>query len=132
MMLTSTASVDLVNISMANAGIVALLGYAVVFFGLVLLMLVIMAMGKIFIARDKKLNAQSVAQGADLSSIPIAPHTKGEIILPTKAQPAPGAAGQLKLYDTDPKTAAMIMAIVANKLGKPLNELRFISIKEVK
>ena len=132
MMLTSTASVDLVNISMANAGIVALLGYAVVFFGLVLLMLVIMAMGKVFIARDKKLNAQSVAQGADLSSIPIAPHTKGEIILPAKAQPAPGTAGQLKLYDTDPKTAAMIMAIVANKLGKPLNELRFISIKEVK
>ena len=45
---------------------------------------------------------------------------------------APGTAGQLKLYDTPPKTAAMIMAIVANKMGKPLNELRFISIKEVK
>jgi hypothetical protein len=26
----------------------------------------------------------------------------------------------------------MIMAIVADKMGKPLNELRFISIKEVK
>ena len=45
---------------------------------------------------------------------------------------APGTAGQLKLYDTPPKTAAMIMAIVADKMGKPLNELRFISIKEVK
>ena len=32
----------------------------------------------------------------------------------------------------DPKTAAMLMAIVADKTGKPLNELRFISIKEVK
>ena len=131
MMLTSTA-VDLVNISMPNAAIVAVLGYAVVFFGLILLMLVVMAMGKVFIARDKKLNAQTTAQGIDLSSIPIAPHTKGEIVLPAKAQPAPGTAGSLKLYDTDPKTAAMIMAIVANKLGKPLNELRFISIKEVK
>ena len=30
------------------------------------------------------------------------------------------------------KTAAMVMAIVADKLGKPINELRFISIKEVK
>ena len=49
------------------------------------------------------------------------------------AQPlAPGSAGRLKLYDTPPKTAAMLMAIVANKMGKPLNELRFISIKEVK
>ena len=48
------------------------------------------------------------------------------------AQPlAPGSAGRLKLYNTPPKTAAMLMAIVANKMGKPLNELRFISIKEV-
>ncbi len=45
---------------------------------------------------------------------------------------APGAAGRLKLYDTPPKTAAMLMAIVADTMGKPLNELRFISIKEVK
>ena len=45
---------------------------------------------------------------------------------------APGSAGKLKLYGTPPKTAAMLMAIVANKMGKPLNELRFISIKEVK
>ena len=45
---------------------------------------------------------------------------------------APGSAGQLKLHDVEPKTAAMLMAIVADKLSKPLNELRFISIKEVK
>lgn len=45
---------------------------------------------------------------------------------------APGSAGTLKLHDVDPKTAAMLMAIVADKLGKPLNELRFLSIKEVK
>ena len=44
---------------------------------------------------------------------------------------APGTAGQLKLYNVDPKTAAMLMAIVANKMGKPINELRFLSIKEV-
>ena len=44
---------------------------------------------------------------------------------------APGSAGQLKLHNVEPKTAAMLMAIVADKLDKPLNELRFISIKEV-
>ena len=132
MMLTSAVSVDLVNISMANAGIVALLGYAVVFFGLILLMLVIMAMGKVFIARDAKLAAEKASKDAEMAAVPVAPHTKGEIVLPTQSQPAPGTAGQLKLYDVEPKTAAMIMAIVANKMGKPLNELRFISIKEVK
>ena len=138
MMLTSTAP-DLVNISMLNAGIVAVLGYAVVFVGLIVLMLVVMAMGRIFIARDKKLADQSAAKSIDLSTIPIAPHTKGAIVLDGRAstpaaaaQPAPGTAGQLKLHDVEPKTAAMIMAIVANKMGKPLNELRFISIKEVK
>ena len=44
---------------------------------------------------------------------------------------APGSAGNIKLHGVAPKTAAMIMAIVADKMGKPLNELRFISIKEV-
>ena len=48
------------------------------------------------------------------------------------APTAPGSAGRLKLHDVEPKTAAMLMAIVADRLGKPLNELRFISIKEVK
>ena len=47
------------------------------------------------------------------------------------AIPAPGSAGELKLYNVEPKTAAMIMAIVADKMEKPLNELRFLSIKEV-
>ncbi len=44
---------------------------------------------------------------------------------------APGSAGHIKLNNVEPRTAAMVMAIVANKTGKPLNELRFISIKEV-
>ena len=48
-----------------------------------------------------------------------------------EAPTAPGSAGKLKLYGTEPKTAAMVMAIVADKLQKPINELRFISIKEV-
>ena len=48
-----------------------------------------------------------------------------------EAPTAPGSAGQLKLHNVEPKTAAMVMAIVADKLGKPLNELKFISIKEV-
>ena len=50
-----------------------------------------------------------------------------EVAAPT----APGTAGELKLHNVEPKIAAMLMAIVADKLGKPLNELRFISIKEV-
>jgi Na+-transporting methylmalonyl-CoA/oxaloacetate decarboxylase gamma subunit len=109
---------DLVNISIGNAAQVALLGYLVVFMGLVMLMVVIMIMGKIMTAKARK--AQTVAAAVTPAQEP-APKAV-----------APGTAGELKLYDTDPRDAAMIMAIVADTLGKPLNELRFISIKEVK
>ena len=109
---------DLVNISIPDAGIIALLGYLVVFLGLVMLMVVVMVMGRIMVARARKAQAAAVAEAAPVEAAPVAE--------------APGTAGELKLYDTDPRDAAMIMAIVADTLGKPLNQLRFISIKEVK
>ena len=110
------------NIGILDAGVIALLGYAVVFFGLILLMCVVTVMGKIFMAKDAK--AAKAAPAPAVSAAPAAPAVE--------APKAPGSAGQLKLHDVEPKTAAMIMAIVADKMGKPLNELRFISIKEVK
>ena len=125
----AAAAPDLENISIANAAIVAVLGYAVVFFGLILLMLVVMAMGKAFMAKDAKAKAAPAKTAP--AAAPAAAVTVAAVADPT-ADAAPGTAGQLKLYDTPPKTAAMIMAIVANQMGKPLNELRFISIKEVK
>lgn len=112
------------NISIAEAGVLALLGYGVVFFGIILLMIVVMIMGKIFIAKDRK---QAEAAEKAKAAMPQAPAPAAPA-----APVAPGSAGQLKLHDVEPKTAAMIMAIVANKLNKPINELRFISIKEVK
>jgi len=125
MMLTSS----LVNIGIADAAIVALLGYAVVFFGLILLMLVITVLGKFFVAQDKKAAKRAADAAAAIAATPVAAPVAAAAAEPVLA---PGSAGQLKLYDVEPKTAAMIMAIVANKMGKPLNELRFISIKEVK
>ena len=119
----TTGAVDLVNISIANAGIVALLGYAVVFFGLILLMCVITILGKAFQAAETK--AKAAAAAAPAAAAPAAAPA-------VSAYPAPGSAGKLKLHDVEPKTAAMLMAIVADKMGKPINELRFISIKEVK
>ncbi len=101
------------DITILDAGIYALLGYALVFTGLILLMAVVILIGKAFTAKK--------AEEAEATP---------EIPAPAPAT-APGAAGQLKLYNVEPKTAAMLMAIVADKMGKPINELRFISIKEV-
>ncbi len=44
--------------------------------------------------------------------------------------PAKGSRGSVNITTVPPKTAAMLMAIVADELKVPLNELRFISIKE--
>ena len=106
------------TLSIGEAGVYALLGYAVVFLGLIFLMVVVTVMGKFFIAKAAK---EAKAAPAPAPAPVEAPKPE-----------APGSAGQLKLHDVEPKTAAMLMAIVAHKMGKPLNELRFISIKEVK
>ena len=108
------------DISIGTAGLVALLGYAVVFVGLISLMAVIMIVGKIMVAKKTAPAAAPAAAAAAPASAP-------------KAVPAlaTGTAGECKLYNVGAREAAMLMAIVANKLGKPLNTLRFKSMKEV-
>ena len=107
-----------------DAAVTAVLGYAVVFVGLVLLMWVIVLLGKVMVSRIKAPSAAGVS--ADAASASAAPAARAE------APAAPGSAGEVKLFDVPDRDAAMLMAIVADKMGKPLNELRFKSIKEVK
>ena len=112
------------DISIGTAGLVALLGYAVVFVGLIALMVVVMIMGKIMVAKKSKAAAPAAAAPAAAAAAP-APAPKAAPALAT------GVAGECKLYNVGDREAAMLMAIVANKLGKPLNTLRFKSMKEV-
>ena len=118
MFLVNQAMVDL---QIGTAGLVALLGYAVVFVGLIALMVVILIEGKIAVSKNEKAEAPKAAAAAP------APAPK-----PVLAAAAPGTAGEVKLFNVPDKDAAMLMAIVAHKLNNPLNELRFKSIKEVK
>ena len=97
------------KIPIGTAALIVVLGMAVVFFGLILLMFVTKIAGAI-IGR-KKAAAPAAAPAA---------------------KNAPGSAGKIALHDVPDKTAAMLMAIVADRTGKPLNQLRFISIREVK
>ena len=108
----------MVNVPIGTAALIVVLGMAVVFFGLILLMLVTKASGKIMQNKEAAAAAPAPAPAA-----PAAPAAKAV---------APGSAGEVKLHDVPDRTAAMLMAIVADKLGKPLNELRFISIREIK
>ena len=123
------------DISIGTAGLVALLGYAVVFVGLIALMAVVLVMGKIMVAKKAKTAAAAPAPAA------AAPAPAAAAPAPAAPAPAPapkaapvlaaGTAGECKFYNVGDREAAMLMAIVANKLGKPLNTLRFKSMKEV-
>ena len=109
----------MIDVPVGTAALIVVLGMAVVFFGLILLMYVTKITGRIMQNRDKKAEAAKPAEAP--AAAPAA----------AKAA-APGSAGEIKLHGVAPRDAAMIMAIVADKMGKPINELRFKSIKEVK
>lgn len=106
------------KIPIGTAALIVVLGMAVVFFGLILLMFVTKIAGAII---NRKNTAAPAAAPAAASAAPAVLNA-----------PAPGSAGKIALHDVPDKTAAMLMAIVADRTGKPLNQLRFISIREVK
>ena len=106
------------KIPIGTAALIVVLGMAVVFFGLILLMFVTKIAGAII---NRKNTAAPAAAPAAASAAPAVPNA-----------PAPGSAGKIALHDVPDKTAAMLMAIVADRTGKPLNQLRFIAIREVK
>ena len=106
------------KIPIGTAALIVVLGMAVVFFGLILLMFVTKIAGAII---NRKNTAAPAVAPAAASAAPAVPNA-----------PARGSAGKIALHDVPDKTAAMLMAIVADRTGKPLNQLRFISIREVK
>ena len=108
--------------SVADYIVNSLLGICVVFFALALLIIIITVMTKLNLSDEPKKAKGAAAPATAPASAAAAP---------ASAALAPGSAGDLKLYNTDPRDAAMIMAIVADELQKPLNELRFLSIREI-
>lgn len=114
------------EISIGEAAATAVFGYCVVFFGLIILMCVLYATGAYFKSKDEKAAAAKSAAPASAPAKSAAPAA------PAEKPKAPGSAGHIKLHDVPDREAAMIMAIVADKMQKPINELHFISIKEVK
>ena len=112
------------KLSIGEAAVTAIFGYSVVFAGLLVLMIVLYCTGAYFKSKEAKQKAESAAEKTAAPAAAPAPAAAQKL--------APGSAGHVKLFDVPDKEAAMIMAIVAEKMQKPLNELHFISIKEVK
>ena len=103
-----------------NAGIVIL-----VVFGVLLLMYILISIsGKIIEAITKAGKKEEPAKAP--AAAPSA-HAAPAVTAPEEIF----SSGSLKLKNCDEKTAAMIMAIVADSTGIPLEELVFKSIKLV-
>ena len=104
--------------SIGTGLIYSLLGICVVFAALAMLMVIVVLLYRL--TTPKPENSGQAAQEAQTTEI-------AEYGFPE----APGSAGGVKLYDTPERDAAMVMAIVADTMGKPLNELRFLSIRRI-
>ncbi len=107
--------------SLPEALVIALAGMLIVMIELAMLAVIIIIMSKIIRAAGAKKADQTQAQ---------APQTIPE---PPAAAPVQSAqtlsGGSLNLNNVDDKTAAMLMAIVGEETGIPLNEIQFKSIK---
>lgn len=120
-----------------DALLLALIGIAIVFALLIVLMLIIMLVGKIFDGSEK-LKANHPEYADKISKLKFwekkkpAQETSAPVVNePEEKEYADGSCGELKLINVEDKDAAMIMAIVADELKVPLNELRFKSIKYI-
>lgn len=124
-------SAEIFKIGIGEAFLFALVGFAIVFAVLLAINGFIRLLSVIVRAVE---NAASKPAAAPAAAAPAAaaPVASAAPAIPAGMKPADGSLGDVKLYDVDDATAAMIMAIVADKLDAPLNELRFKSIKEVK
>ena len=105
---------DRINPSMADVLLIALVGFLTVFVVLVVLMGIITLISTLF-GESKKAPAPAPAPAPD----------------PAADEKVDTYTG-VKLINVTDREAAMIMAIVADELDKPLDNLRFVSIKEVK
>ena len=119
-----------------DALLLAVIGIAVVFVVLIVLMLIIWLMGKIFDSSES-LKQKHPEWGEKIGNAKAKmmfwkkSENTAEIAESEVKEYANGTCGDIKLINVTERDAAMIMAIVADETGTPLNELRFVSIKKV-
>lgn len=106
----------------------------------VLIVLIVLAVLVLLISKGVRA-AQGKGQQSEeeATAAPTTPVSVAQIAAPAPAAPVVNgtplpenqSAGQLELYDCDEKSAAVIMAIISNESGIPLNHLEFKSIKAI-
>ncbi len=105
-------------------------------FGILVVFLALVSLIAMIFIISRALSFGAKRQASVLAAKAAAPATKETPAAPAPAAPAPEPAKELysgpmevRLFDVDEKTAAMIMAIVCDASDIPANELYFKSIK---
>ena len=114
------------HMSLGEGLLVSALGMGIVFLVLIALSLAIKVL-----SGSINLFAKSPVEAAPATAL-AAPVVASPVAVSATMIQAPGSPGEVDLYGVDPKTAAMVMAIVADEMQVPLNRLRFVSIREKK
>lgn len=104
--------------------LIAIIGFASVFVVLMIFWLIISIM-------QKSANKTDVSQNSERKEVVLSGSVKEEINVSTNSETVPYAYGKCDLHDVDDQTAALLMAIVADKIQFPLNELYFRSIRSL-
>ncbi len=111
----------------SEAMLVAVAGIVVVMLELAVLTVLILMLSKILRSIEGKITGS--VEEAPVPALTVASAAPAAV---ASAPAAPVAVNNPVLVDVDERSAAVIMAIVSNETGIPLNQLSFKSIKEVK
>lgn len=120
---------DKITLTMPETLLVAVAGIAVVILELALITVIILGISKTMRAIEGKLSKSG-------EEIPEATVTPVPVAAPAPVAPAAPAAayvpaGSIQLIDVDEPTAAVVMALVSNQSGIPLERLAFKSIRGI-
>ena len=108
------------SLAVPDSLMLSLTGFLVVFIALMALIAVVKALTALSGRRKAAAQAAPGQQGDP-------PYAS----VSADMMPAAGSSGEIDLHNVDDHSAALIMAIVADRLQVPLNTLRFRSIKQI-
>ncbi len=114
-------------LTMSETMLVAVAGIAVVLLELAILAVLIVFLSKIFKAIESRFTS-SDEEVTVIESAPAAPPAAAPAAAPAVSY---GTANGIQLIDVDEPTAAVVMALVSNQSGIPLERLAFRSIKGI-
>lgn len=121
---------DKITLTMSETLLVAVAGIIVVILELALITVLILGISRIMRSIESKLSGGN-AELPEATVTPVSVSSPASPAAAPAAAPVAYAAGSVQLIDVDEPTAAVVMALVSNRSGIPLERLSFKSIRGI-